>query len=176
MIRARITLREANILWQQFMRLQQIGQQIGIRLHSKLAYWLSRNQQKLKPVIDSLADSDKANTDYQKYLEERKSLGKDFSKKDDKGNPLVSINGSVDIEDMPGFANALNELSEKYKETIEKRDAFFETEEEIEFFEIDLDLFPEEFDYSFMSVASIFIIDKPKETDKETSGEEKKKD
>lgn len=88
---------------------------------AKFAYGVSRNIHILKPHVQALQEARKASPDFMQYDKERAGLAKKYSKKDEKGKPVI-VGTEYVLEDRESFDKDFAELQQKYSEAIQKRE------------------------------------------------------
>lgn len=115
--------------------LQKLGNLRGV----KFAYVVARNLALIKPEIEALEKALEASDEFLKYDKERIELAKKFSKKDEKGEPIVvkRVENGVEREVFDGLENnpeweaAFNVLKEQYKSVLEARELQIKEQNEI---------------------------------------------
>lgn len=121
---------------------------------TKFLYGVERNILKQESEIKALEKASNPSQEIQQYDQERIALCKIHANKKD-GQPII-INNAYDLSDASGalkeeFAKAFEELKEKYKDALDKReeqmkqfDQILEEEVEIELYKIKLDNIPDD--------------------------------
>jgi len=131
-------------------------------LHTRLTYAIAKNKRRLTEIHKDLQAKLKRSEGFEKFMKEKSELLKRLAEKDENGKPVIgsvaeSIEGPVVHYKIKGgtnpgspFAKELDELRDKYKEDIEKREKqeddynnFIITESEFEPHMITDDLLPE---------------------------------
>jgi len=83
----------------------------------KFAYALLKNKNKIEAKMKAINEKYKAPKEHEDFENERQELAEKFSKKDEKGEPII-IGEKYDIEDQKGFDKAMEKLKDKYDVTI----------------------------------------------------------
>lgn len=117
----------------------------------KLAYNISKNKNKLKPIVKAFQEAIKPSEEYTKYDMERVELAKKHAKKDKDGNPVISSFEYV-LEDKEAFEKELETLREKFKEAVEEHkkkaeesETLLDNDEEVELVKLKIQDFPDNF-------------------------------
>ena len=84
------------------------------------AYGMTRNLKRMEPIVQSVAEAEKATPEFLEYEKARVELAKEHADKDEKGRPIT--NGqSFQIADQEAFSEALMALQEEHKPALEAR-------------------------------------------------------
>ena len=135
------------------------------KVHRKLAYGIVRNKKLLETCIEALNTAKVLPDKYIEYEELRIKMCADFAEKDERGEPktkFVPKQGNVfDIteEKMEEFEEKMKALRVEWKEAHEEKDkheeeilSLLEEEVEFDFYQIDIDFFPEEMSPADMEI------------------------
>ena len=97
------------------------------KLDEHFSYALSLNLRRIKDIIESIeGERKKMLSDYDKELRE---TALEYADKNSDGKPIMLPNGSVSIRDkMYDFTEEKKALDEKYKESIDKFEAFMKSD------------------------------------------------
>jgi len=87
---------------------------------AKFSYAMSKNKRALMPEVEDLQKAGEMSDQYTEYDKNRIELCKEYSKKDDDGNPITK-NNEFKIADRQQFDIELKKLEVKYKDVISER-------------------------------------------------------
>lgn len=102
-------------------------------MRARFSYAVSRNKQRLELVIKSLDEMATPNEEHKKFIDEREELLKEYSKKDEDGNPVIHQTpgpmGQMkkgflipNVTDKSSDFNVqLEKLQKKHKKTIDEQ-------------------------------------------------------
>lgn len=119
-------------------------------LSTKIKYAIKKTKDKLKPIVDAVAEMQKGNPVLDIYESRRIDLARKHSHKDENGKAKMFDEGTqlqrFDIIDMPLFQEEWKKLKDEYKSELEaQKNAQKEIEEhlknieEVEVFQISMD-------------------------------------
>jgi hypothetical protein len=124
----------------------------------KVSYALNKNYKHIQSILDSFEKAKNNNKRFKEFQEKRIELAKHYSRKDDKGSPIV-INKKLspgqslpefDIVEVYAYEQAFNTLKKEYEDV--QPDKFLEEVVELEhpIYKISIKEFPMTFNLTFI--------------------------
>lgn len=87
----------------------------------KFAYAVTKNKNNIKNEVEAIVEAQNQSDEYKEYEKERIALCEEMAIKDENGKPKIN-KFNYEIEDEKAFEVKFDELKEKHKEAIEKRE------------------------------------------------------
>lgn len=110
------------------------------RASTKLVYAILKNLPKIDAEIEVIKTADQPTETFMAFDEARVQLCVKFAKKTDDGQPVI-VDNTFDIEDMPAFEVAIQELQAVHAEAVKERDAQITEVQRLLSEEVNLDLY-----------------------------------
>lgn len=154
-----------NDLFDLFKNLKKLSNLKGV----KFSYAIAKNVVIVEREISAIDESLKPSEDFVKYEKERIELAKEYSEKDEKGNPKTTTKNKKEVfvmKDKTKFDKAFKKFQGTYKIVLDKRQkqvdeylAFLDTDSDIELFKIKLSDVPEDISVEQMQGIQVLIED-----------------
>ena len=124
-------------------------------IHVRLAYAISRSESRMEDEMKAI----KAILGpYTEYESKRIEICEELSDKGPDGKSVFSEDGKyVGVESHPDWALKINALNEIYKDRIEECNKMLNEEVDIDFYQVDIDILPEEMSKQDIDVLIPFI-------------------
>lgn len=101
---------------------QALGNLEGLKHDVRFSYFIAKNKVSIKSEIEALDEAQKPTETYLKYETERVELAKEFSDKDENGDPKVKNGQFIILGARDKFEDYIQKLKEAFKATISERE------------------------------------------------------